>query len=86
MPDETTEKIKQIMRRDLMLASDLEIEDDTPLFGGELDLDSLDALLLLGSLEKEFGFKAEREGIKPETFADVRSISAFINEKRSGAA
>ena len=38
-----------------MLGSDIELARETVLFGGDLDLDSLDALLLVQSIEKDFG-------------------------------
>lgn len=49
---EIIDRVKKIMRRDLKLGSDFPIADDMPFFGGEADIDSLDVLLLLGSVEK----------------------------------
>src|SRR4051812_35825182 len=53
----TLERIKTIFRRDLKLGPDIPIADDMPFFGGDVDLDSLDMLLLVTSIEKEFGIK-----------------------------
>ena len=58
---ETLTRLKDLMRRELKLAADEEIADDMPLLGGRLDLDSLDVLLLLTRMEKEFGFKLSDE-------------------------
>jgi len=51
----TGDRIKRILRRDLKLPEDARIEDGMPLLGGQFDLDSLDILLLVTSVEKEFG-------------------------------
>jgi acyl carrier protein len=62
MMSTTTElkgQIKQMMVEDLMLQLDPEqIGDDQPLFGPEgLGLDSVDALQLVVTLDKNFGLK-----------------------------
>ena len=44
---ELLEEIKQILRRDLKLGAEANIRDDMPLVGGDMDLDSLDILLLV---------------------------------------
>ncbi len=61
-----------------MLGPETEINPDTPLFGGEFDLDSLDALLLMQSLEKTFGFKVPTEAFGPEVFKTVESLAVFV--------
>ncbi len=74
----TIERIKVILRRDLKLGDDAAIADDMPLAGGEFDLDSLDMLLLITSLEKAFGVKIVEGSITREAFASVRTLAAFI--------
>ena len=54
------------------------IGDDTPLFGEELGLDSVDALELVVALEKEFGIKIKSQEIGREVFSSVSSLSQFI--------
>jgi 3-hydroxyacyl-[acyl-carrier-protein] dehydratase len=71
-------KIKELIRRDLKLGDDLELTDETPLFGGDLDLDSLDALLLVSSIEKAFGIKIPNESIGKEIFADVQTLVGYL--------
>ena len=61
------------------------IEDDAPLFGEGLGLDSVDALELVVALEKEFGIKIKSQEIGREVFSSVASLSQFI-EARSAAA
>jgi len=83
--DSLEDRIVGIIRRDLMLGNDVELEPDTPLFGGDLDLDSLDALLLIQSLEVEFGFKMATESFGPKIFKSVASIAQFVEEHRTTA-
>ena len=54
------------------------IEDDAPLFGDGLGLDSVDALELMVVLEKDFGVQIDDQEIDPEAFASVRSLESFI--------
>jgi acyl carrier protein len=54
------------------------IEDEAPLFGEGLGLDSVDALELVVALEKEFGIKIKSQEMGREVFASVSSLSQFI--------
>jgi acyl carrier protein len=54
------------------------IEDDAPLFGEGLGLDSVDALELVVALEKEFGIKIKSQEIGREVFSSVTSLSQYI--------
>lgn len=60
-----------------------QIDDDAPLFGEGLGLDSIDALELVAMLEKEYGIviKDIEEG-RP-AFQSVRALAAFIDARRS---
>ncbi len=79
------ERIKTLMRRDLKLGDGVEIHPDTPLVGGDFDLDSLDVLLLVTSLEKEFGIKIADGQIGREAFRDVQTLAGFVEAARAGA-
>ncbi len=57
------EHLKVILRRDLKLGPTARIADDMPFFGGDVDMDSLDILLLVTSLEKEFGIKVPNAAV-----------------------
>lgn len=59
-----------------------QIEDDAPLFGTGLGLDSIDALELVVLLEKDYGIviKDIEEG-RP-AFRSVRTLADFIDAKR----
>jgi acyl carrier protein len=56
------------------------IEDDAPLFGDGLGLDSVDALELMVVLEKDFGVQIDNQEIDPDAFASVASLERFIRE------
>ena len=60
-----------------------QIDDDAPLFGTGLGLDSIDALELVVLLEKNYGIviKDIEEG-RP-AFRSVRTLADFIADKRS---
>ena len=59
-----------------------QIEDNAPLFGSGLDLDSIDALELVVMLEKHYGIviKDIEEG-RP-AFQSVRALADFITARR----
>lgn len=82
MSDSLHSKIKQMLVRQLKLqVKPEEIEDDAPLFGSGLGLDSIDVLEVVASIEKEFGvsIKSQEEGER--VLKSVRSIGDFIREK-----
>ena len=54
------------------------IEDDAPLFGEGLGLDSVDALELVVALEKEFGIRIKSQEIGRDVFSSVSTLSQFI--------
>lgn len=78
------EQIKTILRRDLKLGSGATIADDMPLIGGEMDLDSLDVLLVVSSIEKHFGIKIPSEIVGREVFQNVGTLAEYV--RASGAA
>ena len=79
--NQTVDRIIVIIRRDLMLGADVEIGEQTRLFGGDFDLDSLDALLLVQSLEKDFGFEMSSDTFGPEVFESVASLARFVQAR-----
>ena len=83
MSQTLNEKVKDLIIRRLKLEmSPGEIQDDAPLFGGGLGLDSIDALELVVGLEKEFGIKIEDEEVGREAFASVNALVRFIQSKQ----
>jgi acyl carrier protein len=76
----TSFRIKQLIVTSLNLdgVKPEMIEDDAPLFGEGLGLDSVDALELVVALEKEFGIRIKSQELGREVFSSVASLSEFI--------
>lgn len=74
------EDVKAILRRDLKLGAAADIPDDGDLAGA--DLDSLDVLLVLSSVEKHFGIKVPNEVIGRWMFQSVSTLAKFIQDNR----
>lgn len=81
-PSQTTiEQVKAMLRQDLKLGKDFDLQNDTPLLDGQLDLDSLDVLMLITSMEKKFGFKIPDAKIGREIFRDAQTLALYIDEQ-----
>lgn len=75
-------KIKKLIIGRLKLEIEPEeIEDDQPLFGEGLGLDSIDALELVLGLEQEFAVKIEDEEVGVKAFASIDALVTFVKEK-----
>lgn len=85
MNEELIEKVKQMIIDSLRIEemSPADINSDAPLFGEGLGLDSIDALQLVVSMEKEFGVVVPDAATGSKVFVSVRSMSAYIEEQRS---
>lgn len=76
-----TKRIKKMIIKQLNLElNSEEIDDNEPLFGMGLGLDSVDALELVLGVEEEFGITIGDEDI--EAFRSVNSIADYITTKR----
>lgn len=62
-----------------------EIQDDMPLFGEGLGLDSIDALELVLELQRSFGVVVGDEQVGQRVLASVRTIVEFIESSRQAA-
>lgn len=60
-----------------------QIDDDAPLFGTGLGLDSIDALELVVMLEKDYGIVVKDIEEGRPAFRSVNTLAAFIDAKRS---
>jgi acyl carrier protein len=60
------------------------IEDDAPLFGAGLGLDSLDALQLAMVIEEKLGVRIPEGEEARAIFRSVRSIADYIAKVRTG--
>ena len=85
-PSEITDRLVEILRRDLRLGAEIELFPNTVLFGGDLDLDSLDALLLMQSIEKDFGIKVPTEAMGPDVFATLATLTGFVRTQSESQA
>ena len=54
------------------------IDDQGPLFGDGLGLDSVDALELVVAMEKAFGIKVQSHEIGREAFSSVASLARYV--------
>jgi acyl carrier protein len=79
---DTTARIERILRNELRLGAEAQIDADTPLAGGDCDLDSLDMLMIVTAVEKDFGLKIPSEELTREAFESVGSLARFIDERR----
>jgi len=59
------------------------IDDDSPLFGEGLGLDSIDALELVVGLEQEFGVQVPDEAVGREAFASINTLAEFVVKNRA---
>ena len=95
-PDRALERTELLSRLKRLIVATLklddikpeEIPDHEPLIGGGLNLDSIDALELVVSLEKEFGIKISSSEESRSALASVGHLADFIlartgHERRS---
>ena len=83
------EELKNTLKQQIIESLNLEgmkpadIDDNAPLFGDGLGLDSIDSLELMVLLERNYGIKIEdaREGRK--VLESVHSMAAYIQEHRT---
>jgi acyl carrier protein len=74
-----THIIEQLNLEDLTIA---DIEDDAPLFGEGLGLDSIDALELIVLLDTHFGIKVADPEQGKDIFTSVNTMAEFIEKNR----
>jgi acyl carrier protein len=82
---QTLEQVKTLLRRDLKLG-DAPITDDMPFFGGEVDIDSLDILLLMTSIEKQFKVRIPSEAVGKQVFQNVSTLAAYVDQQLGAVA
>ncbi|HVI56587.1 MAG TPA: phosphopantetheine-binding protein [Luteibacter sp.] len=63
-----------------------DIDPEAPLFGGDLGLDSIDALEIALAVSKRYGFQLKSDNPDNRTiFTNLRSLSEHIEEHRAAA-
>ncbi len=86
MSDGLTAALKTLIVESLMLEDiePSEIEDEAPLFGSGLALDSIDALELAIAIDKKFGVKIEAEDERnKQIFRSVVSLAAHVAQHKT---
>ena len=75
---DTLSRVKCVIRACLKVDPNAPLSDTMLLIDGEHDMDSLDILLIVSELEKEFGVKIADETMDRSSFSSVESLSSFI--------
>jgi len=84
-----TQDLKNELKRQIIEELNLEdmkpgdIQDDAPLFGDGLGLDSIDALELVVLMEKYHGVKITDEEVGKRVLASINTMAEFILEETS---
>jgi len=83
----TKDKLKKILIEDLNLEelTPEDIDDNAPLFGEGLGLDSLDAVELVVIIQKHFGIEIKNMEEGREAFRSVEALSAYIDQRLATA-
>jgi acyl carrier protein len=78
-------ELKKLIIETLKLedVTEAEIEDQAPLFGDGLGLDSIDALELTVALEREYQLTIPDEEVGKRAFASVDALATFVAEHRA---
>lgn len=85
LPEVTKDDIRAMLVKSLMLKMPPEeIMDELPLFDVDgLGLDSIDALELVVSLEKNFGVGVPNSEVAKVALRSVNSLHEYVNSERS---
>jgi acyl carrier protein len=77
------EKLKKALVDELKLedVTPADIDDDAPLFGEGLGLDSLDAIELVVLVQRNFGLVMEDQEEARKAFASVNALAAYIETR-----
>jgi acyl carrier protein len=87
MSDPLKTKLKQLIVTTLKLedVAPADLADDEPLIGSGLNLDSIDALELVVTLEKEFGVKIASSEESRQALASIAHLAEFIRARADPA-
>lgn len=79
--NELKKEIIEVLNLEGMTPED--IDENAPLFGEGLGLDSIDALELIVLMEKNYGIKLANAAEGREIFKSVRVMAEYIKEHRT---
>lgn len=77
---ELKKKIIEVLNLEDMQPDD--IDNDAPLFGEGLGLDSIDALELIVMMERSYGIKIKDPAAGKEIFKSVNTMAAYIEDMK----
>ncbi len=83
------EELKEQLKKQIIEALNLEevqpadIDNDDPLFGEGLGLDSIDALELIVLLEKNYGIRIQDPKKGKEIFKSINVLADFVSKNRT---
>lgn len=85
MADDLVLELKNLIINTLKLedVTPGDIEDDAPLFGEGLGLDSIDALELVVALEKNYGVFIPDSEVGKKVFRSVNALAEFVKTQRA---
>jgi len=80
------QRLKRVIVEDLNLEEITpdEINDNEPLFGEGLGLDSLDAVELVVVVKRHFGVEIKDMSEGRDAFASINALTKFIEERMEG--
>ena len=73
-------RIIDVLNLDEMTPDD--IDENAPLFGDGLGLDSIDALELIVMLEKQYGIRLSNPAEGKEIFTSIAKIADYVSKNR----
>lgn len=79
--EELKKEIIEVLNLEEMTPAD--IDENAPLFGEGLGLDSIDALELIVLMEKNYGIKLQNAEQGKEIFKSVRVMAEYIQKHRT---
>jgi acyl carrier protein len=87
MPDPLKANLKELIVTTLKLegVTAADLADDEPLIGSGLNLDSIDALELVVTLEKEYGIKIASSEESRLALASITHLAEFIRARADPA-
>ncbi len=87
MSDPLTLRLKQLVVTTLKLedVNPADMADDEPLIGSGLNLDSIDALELVVTLEKEFGIKIASSEESRQALASIAHLAEYVRARADPA-
>lgn len=82
---ETMARVQAVIRICLKLDADTALPAEMLLMGGAHDIDSLDVLLIVTELEREFDIVITDGAMQPTDLSTVEALSLFIDGLRTAA-